>query len=204
MRRCRAAAVALAAMSLFMIAHPASAAELEGVRMPDTIEVEGTKLHLNGIGLRTFSLFEVQVYIAGLYLTHPSRDSEAILDSPDIKVLDVHFIHDASADRVRDAWQEGFDSDCVAPCHLPPDDLAKFLATVPALRKGDISRLIYTKDWVSISVNGKELGRVTNPAFRRVLLATFIGKHPPTERLKRELLAGGVFGTGVGVAAAAQ
>lgn len=158
--------------------------------MPDTIDLAGTRLVLNGIGLRTFSMFKIGVYVAGLYLDRKTHDALAILDSPSVKVLDVHFVHDADAERVRNAWREGFETDCRLPCQLPPAEVEKFLAAVPDMHQGDVSRLVYTQDYVSIAVNGHELGRVTNPAFMRVLLATFIGDHPPTDRLKRELLGG--------------
>ncbi len=184
----RAAAVCVLIVLGFLFALPLRAAELEGVRMPDKIVAAGTNLILNGIGLRTFSLFKVPVYVAGLYLQQPSHDAEAILDSRAVKVIDVHFVHDASAERVRDAWREGFETDCQSPCALPPDQVAKFLATVPALNAGDTSMLVYAPDYVTIAVNGVVLGKVTHPQFMRVLLATFIGPHPPTARLKRELL----------------
>ena len=154
------------------------------------MQAAGARLVLNGMGLRTFSMFKVGVYVAGLYLEHKAHDPLAILDSSEVKVLDVHFVHDADADRVRAAWREGFESGCAAPCQLPPAEVAKFLAAVPDMKKGDTSTLVYTQDYVSIAVNGAVLGHVTNPAFMRVLLATFVGPHPPTERLKRELLGG--------------
>ena len=69
-----------------------------------------------------------------------------------------------------------------------PPELCRFLAATPALHKGDTSTILYTKDAASITVNGQVLGTITDPAFNRVLLATFIGPHPPTERVKRGLL----------------
>ena len=168
---------------------PGFAAKLDGVTLPDSTEVQGVKLHLNGIGLRTFSILKIHVYVAGLYLEHPSHDAQAILDSPEVKVMEIRFVHDASPERVRNAWQEGFDQNCDTPCRVPPEEFAKFLAASPGLHKGDVSTIVYTREAATISVNGKVLGSISDPAFMRVLLATFIGPHPPTERLKRELLA---------------
>ena len=42
------------------------AASLAGVTLPDTAQVAGTTLVLNGLGLR--KKFVVKVYVAGLYL----------------------------------------------------------------------------------------------------------------------------------------
>ena len=179
---------ALAAALLLATPGPGRAAELEGVRLPDSMEVGGTRLQLNGIGLRTVTIFQVGVYVAGFYLEQPSQDENLILDSPQTKVLDLHFIHDAPADKIRQAWQEGFDSDCTAPCRLPAAAVAEFMSRVVDMRAGDTCTLVYTKDYVSIAINGREMGRVTDKAFMRAMLTTFIGPHPPTQRLKRELL----------------
>ena len=58
------AAAALVAVS---VAH---AADLDGVSMPDVRVVNGTQMRLNGIGLRTFSVLGIRIYVAGLYLVH--------------------------------------------------------------------------------------------------------------------------------------
>lgn len=168
----------------------ARAAELNGVTLPEVINIENHTLRLNGIGLRTWSIFNIPIYVAGLYLEQPSRDPTAILNSHAIKAIKIRFVHDVDAEHVRKAWREGFELDCLAPCHLEPEHVRRFMAAVPDLRNGDESLLIYAPDWVSISVNGREMGRIQDADMMRVLLATFIGPHPPTERLKRELLAG--------------
>ena len=184
----RAAAIA-AALAVAGLA-PAEARDLDGVSLPDSLEVGGAKLVLNGIGVRTFSIFNIHIYVAGLYLEHPMRDGEAILNSPGVKALEMRFIHDADADNVRKAWAEGFESNCVAPCHLPADAVAQFLANARGVRKGDTSRIVFTRDYASIAVNDEVLGKVTDPQFIRTILATFIGPVPPTEGLKRGLLGG--------------
>jgi hypothetical protein len=58
------------------------AASLAGVTLPDTAQVGGTTLVLNGLGLRT--KFVVKVYVAGLYLDKKSADADAIIkaDAP--------------------------------------------------------------------------------------------------------------------------
>lgn len=169
---------------------PARAAERYGVRMPDTMEAAGARLRLNGIGLRTYTILEIGVYVAGLYLERPARDGAAVLDRPGVKALLIHFIHDASAERVRQAWREGFAQNCVAPCRLPPAELALFMSRVPDMRPNDECLIVATDAYVAIAINGRDYGRITDHDFMRAVLATFLGPHPATERLKRELLAG--------------
>lgn len=171
-----------------MVAATAGAAVLDGISLPETGTLGGTELRLNGIALRTYSWLRIHIYVAGLYLEHPTHDAEAILDSPGKKLLVVRFVHDVSAEDARRAWQEGFDGNCHPPCRLAPADVARFLAAVPAMRAGDHSTLAFTPGGVSITLNGQTVGTISNPMFARAVLATFIGPDPPTARLKRELL----------------
>lgn len=78
------------------------------------------------------------IYVAGLYVQHPSTDANAILASPEVKLLTIKFQHDVSAEDSRTAWREGFDDNCMAPCHLDPDSVSRFLAAMAAMRAGDV------------------------------------------------------------------
>jgi hypothetical protein len=167
---------------------PAAAAELDGVTLPDTRVVDGTALRLNGIAVRTFSMFQIHVYVAGLYLPQPTRDAEAILHSGEAKLLDIHFIHDVTADRAREAWLSGFRDNCRPPCRIPSNMLDEFLKRVPDIRAGDTTTLMFNGPNVEFRVDGRPMGTVTDPTFTRTILATFIGSYPSTEPLKHGLL----------------
>jgi hypothetical protein len=176
------AAVALIALS---VAH---AADRDGVSMPDMRVVNGTQMHLNGIGLRTFSVLGIRIYVAGLYLERRSDNPDAILHSPETKLLDIRFLRDVDAEDARKAWEESFEQNCKAPCHLDPHDEQRFLAAVPSVRKGDDSTLLFTPSGVHVTFNSRLMGDIADPHFAELMLATFIGSVPPTPRLKRELL----------------
>jgi hypothetical protein len=179
----------VAAITLAQLAF-AEAADLHGVSMPDTFTADGMPLSLNGIGLRTFSIFEVPIYVAGLYLQQRSNNSDAILHSNEDKLLHIRFLRDVSVEDARKAWLEGFDNNCKAPCHLDPQDVQRFLAAVPPIRQGDESMLLFTRNGVSVTLNGRQSGVIPDAHFGEVMLSTFIGQVPPTPRLKRELLGG--------------
>ena len=166
----------------------AVAAELDGVTMPDTLQIHGALLRLNGMGMRTYSVFRVHIYIAALYLDRPNGDAEAILRSGGIKLLRIRFVHDVSVDKAREAWVEGFAENCRAPCFLPPSDVERFLQQVPEFHRGDESTLLFDGHSVEIQVNGRSLGDIADAMFTRTILATFIGAYPPTEPLKHGLL----------------
>jgi hypothetical protein len=71
----------LLSICLVMALSPARAAELQGVSMPDQQDVAGIRLILNGIGLRTYSILRIRIYVAGLYLERPNHDAQATLNS---------------------------------------------------------------------------------------------------------------------------
>jgi hypothetical protein len=156
----------------------AHAANLEGVSMPDTRLVDGVQMRLNGIGLRTYSVLGIRIYVAGLYLERRSDDPDTILHSEERKLLDIRFLHDVDA----------FDQNCKAPCYLDPRDVQRFLAAVSSVHRGEGSTLLFTSEGVHVNFNGRLMGDIPDPQFAELMLATFIGAVPPTPRLKRELL----------------
>ena len=166
----------------------AHAADLQGISLPDTRISDGTQLRLNGIGLRTFPIFGIPIYVAGLYLESRSDNSDAILHSPERKLLDIRFLRDVDVEDAREAWRDGFEQNCKSPCYLDPHDVQRFLAAVPSMHKGDETTLLFSSKSVLVTVNGQRLGDIADPHFAETMLATFIGPEPPTRRLKRELL----------------
>jgi hypothetical protein len=166
----------------------ARAADLNGVAMPETRTADGTQMQLNGIGLRTFSVLRIPIYVAGLYLERRSDDPEAIMHSTETKLLDIRFLRDVDADAARKAWLDGFEGNCKKPCSLDPHDVQRFLAAVPAVHSGDETTLLFTPSGVGVRLNGQSMGAIADPHFAEIMLATFIGVEPPTPRLKRQLL----------------
>jgi hypothetical protein len=166
----------------------ARAAVLDGVSMPDTRVADGTQMRLNGIGLRTFSVVGIRIYVAGLYLEQRSGDPDAILQSKQRKLLDIRFLREVGAEDARQAWRDGFEQNCRAPCYLDRRDVERFLAAVPSMHEGDATTLLFTSNSVHVTLNGQPIGDIVDPHFAKTMLATFIGPEPPTPRLKRELL----------------
>jgi hypothetical protein len=175
---------------IMLVWFAARPAELDGVQLPDTLQVDGMTLHLNGFGLRTYSLLGIHIYVASLYLEHLSTDPEQIIRSPETKVLTVRFERNVSADDARKAWRDGLENNCVAPCHLVPEDVEKFLADIPAMRTGDNYSLLFAQQGATVTVSGHLIGTVSQRQFAEVMLATFLGPKPASQRLKQELLRG--------------
>ena len=102
-------------------ATPASAATLAGVSLPDTYPVAGQTLVLNGIGLRSLTIFNVHVYVAGLYLARQSHNPAEILASPGAKVILLSFVHSASKAQVEKQFRTGEENNCRSGACDPAD-----------------------------------------------------------------------------------
>lgn len=180
---------ALSLSIAWMLALPAAnAAQLDGVTFPDTVELGGRRLVLNGLALRTYSLLRIHVYVGALYLEHRSSDPEAILNSPENKMLVFRFSRTIDADAARKSWREAFNDNCPAPCAFLPEPINRFIESVPGVREGDVSTMRFTPQALDIAMNGRSLGQITDRNFARLVLATFIGQHPTVPAVKRELL----------------
>ncbi len=166
----------------------AQAAELDGLQLPDALQVDGKTLHLNGYGLRTYTLLRIHIYVAGLYLEHPSSDAAEIIRSPATKLMIIRFEHNVNADQARQAWRDGFENNCEALCQLDPQDVERFLAAVPSMKAGDDYTLLFTRSGATVTVGGRKVGTISSPQFAEAMLATFLGPRPPSQTLKQGLL----------------
>ena len=78
-------------LSLMLFPLNAISSEIAGVNFPDTQIVEGKTLTLNGVALKK-ALGFIKVYAGGLYLENPTKNSQEIIESKQIKVLKLHYL----------------------------------------------------------------------------------------------------------------
>ena len=178
----------VAALAVSFAAPGAVAAELYGVALPDRREVDGVSLQLNGIGARILSPFGVKIYVAGLYLEHPSTDATRILASPQRKLLEMRFLRAVDRADIERAWTAAFTGNCRGECRQPAMAIARFESMLRDMADGGEMRFSFAGDRVEIFMDGQHTGTIVNPAFAPLLLATWIGERPPTEELKAGLL----------------
>jgi hypothetical protein len=184
----------LSALVTMVIAAPApfmaQAAERDGLRVPDTLQVNGKTLYLNGFGRRTYPVLGLHIYVASLYLERTSSSPEEVIRSPQTKLLAVRFERDVSAEDARSTWRKNIERACVAPCHLDPADVEKFITSVPAMHEGDVFHLTFRPNMASVTVNGQQLGSIPSEQFAEVILASFLGPNTDLPKLKQDLLTG--------------
>src|SRR3990172_10249355 len=87
---------------LLLVAFPAWAAEVAGVKIDDKMRVGNAELALSGAGLRRRVFF--QVYAIGLYVPDPKADRIA---QPGPKRVLIHMLRDVGAEQFTEALVEG-------------------------------------------------------------------------------------------------
>ncbi|MGE4450287.1 chalcone isomerase family protein [Castellaniella sp.] len=183
------AALALAAAGL-CAAPPALALTVANVDVPEQQSVAGSNLVLNGAGLRQRFVFHV--YVAALYRPQPTKDAEAILNSPEPQMLRLTLLRDINSKALTDALNDGLKANCT---EAELKDMADTIAHFEAFMKtggegasGDRVDIVFNQGTVSVSFKGKALGEVKDPRFATALLKVWLGAHPAQESLKAALL----------------
>ena len=167
---------------------PASAATIQGVSFPEHFPINGQTLVLNGVGLRTVTIFRVKIYVAGLYLPRQSHSQQDILAMRGNKVIVVmRFIHAGSKADVERQYRKGEQENCgngeCDPADAP--DFEKLIAAAPAVEPGDTFTYVITDTGLQLYFNNKLVIEIANKDLGYRILAGFIGDHPPSRSCGR-------------------
>lgn len=172
-----------------LISAPARASKKEGVTMADQANVAGKTLVLNGMGVREATVFNVNVYVAGLYLEQKSSDPSAILGSAGAKQLVMHFVRDVERADLVDAFDSGFEKTAGRAAKALAPRVAQLNGWMTDMKVGD--RMVLTEvpgAGIEVTIRGKKVGTIPGADFARAFWAIFIGPEPPNAGLKSGLL----------------
>lgn len=183
-----------AAVAAFAIACSAAAATIDvgGAKIEDAVDLQGSKLQLNGAGVRYRAVFKV--YAAGLYLGKKVATPDEVFAAPGAKRMSVTLLRDIDSNELGKAFTKGFEE------NTPKSDMSKL---VPGLVKmgqifADQKKMVsgdnFTIDWIPgtgtiITVKGKQQGEpFTEPEFYAALMRIWLGPNPADSKLKDALL----------------
>ncbi len=171
------------------LAGSASAGEKAGVKMPDTIEVAGKKLQLNGMGLREATWLDIDVYVAGLYVETVSSDAAELISSKQVKRLTLKFVRDVDKGDITDAWKNGFKNNATVKVDTLKADIDSLNSWMSGFDDGDTLTFTYVPDTgVTVDVKGKNKGTIKGEDFAKSLFSIWLGPKPPNGGLKKGLL----------------
>jgi hypothetical protein len=171
----------------------ASAAEVAGVKFPDTQKIAGKELQLNGLGVRT--KFIVKVYAAGLYLQDKATTVDEVMKADGPRRMQLVMMREISSDSFGENFMTGLnnnvDTKDKSKIVTQISKFGEMFALLDALKKGDVLDL----DWIpgtgtQCYLNGKKIGEVTpDILFYNSILKIWLGEKPVDNSLKTKLLA---------------
>ena len=182
-----------AALSLLSAIAVAQPVDVSGVKFDNPIEVRGTKLELNGAGVRYKAVFKV--YAAGLFLSKKASTLEEVLAAPGPKRMAITVLRDVDSAELGKLFTRGVED------NTPRSEMSKLVPGLirmgqifseqKMLAKGDA----FVIDWVPgtgtvITVKGKQQGEAfKEPEFFSALMRIWLGNNPADWKLKDALLA---------------
>jgi hypothetical protein len=178
-----------ALLTLFL-ALPAGAGTLAGVTLPDTADVKGQSLVLNGMGLRS-KLF-IKVYVGGLYLPQKEKAAAKILGADTPRRMVMHFLYSVNKEQMCEAWNEGLEQNTPKAAADVKKNFMTLCSWMEPIPKGNKIVLTYVPgEGTHVEVNGKPKGTLEGKATADAILNTWIGPDPgPGEDFKKAVLGG--------------
>jgi Chalcone isomerase-like len=166
----------------------ASAGEKGGVKMPDQLQVAGKTVVLNGLGVREATMFNVDVYVAGLYLEKKTKNADEVISSDQVKVLHLIFVRDVERGDITEAWSSQFKKNGADMAKLK-SQIDKLNGWMSEMKEGDAMTFTYVpQKGVNVVVKRAQKGAIAGTDFQRAFFAIWFGKSPPNKGLKSGLL----------------
>jgi len=189
----RTAVLALAAAA----ALPAHAVRYEGQDFPDTLQLGGSTLVLNGTGKRQVAIYSL--YLAALYLPQKTNTPDAVYAETGPKRLEMRIViplvKDVSTQEFVKAISKGVNRNSTEAERAAVAERVKqfntAIAEVGRVKKGDLLRIDYLPEQggTILSVNGKVWGKpVEGQDFYTAFLKVFLGDNNSDARLRAGLL----------------
>jgi len=169
----------------------ASALTVSGVDVPESADVAGDELVLNGAGLRTKYVL-ANVYVAGLYLPEKSTDADAIINSDEPRRISLFMKRDLDGETFMKAFHEGLENnldDSELQALAPQiEKLDELFGEVGSLGKGDQLDLSFADGGTEVTLDGRSLDSVDGEAMQSALIRIWLGDEPAQDDLKAAML----------------
>jgi hypothetical protein len=183
---------ALVAGLLLSLGSLAATVDMAGVKLDDSLDLQGSKLQLNGAGVRYKAIFKV--YVAALYVGKKVATPEEFYAATGPKRMSMTMLREIDSNELGKAFTKGFEE------NAPKTEISKLIPGL--IRMGQVfsdqKKLmagdVFTIDWIPgsgtvITVKGKPQGEpFKEPEFFNALMRIWLGPHPADFRLKDALL----------------
>lgn len=194
--------LALAAVTgQFALNTLAATLEINGVKLDDTADVQGSRLQLNGAGTRYKGPFKV--YVAGLYLGKKAGTPEEVVNQLAPKRLSITMVRDIDAAELGKLLTRGMED------NMGKGDMSKLIPGLMRMSQifSEQKRMLagdnFMIEWIPgtgsvITVKGKVQGEPFKEAeFFKALMSIWLGPAPADWKLKDALLGSKSAGGGL-------
>ncbi len=184
-------AVALAGAMLSLSALAAQV-DVAGIKLEDAADVAGSKLQLNGAGIRYKAIFKV--YVGALYVGKKVATPEEFFAATGPKRMSITMLRDIDSNELGKAFTKGFEE------NSPKGEMSKLIPGLVRMGQvfSDQKKLVtgdtFSMDWTPgvgtvITVKGKVQGEpFKEPEFFNALMRIWLGPHPADDKLKDALM----------------
>ncbi|MGS0682850.1 chalcone isomerase family protein [Shewanella sp. 125m-7] len=171
-----------------LVSSSLQAKEVAGVQLDDAINLGSQTLVLNGAGVR--SKFFIDLYVGSLYVPQELDSTQAVLDAPSAAVRLNITSGMITADKMKDAINQGFADATDDNTAAISDKIAQFMGLFSAeIVAGDQFTLLADKaTGVTAYKNGQAQATIAGEDFRQALLKIWLGKEPAQDSLKDAML----------------
>jgi len=176
-------------LTLVVMSPVCNAKKIEGIDMPDSLEVGKSKLVLNGAGVR--SKFFMDLYVGGLYLQNKSNNPQEIIEANQPMAIRLHIISSLiTSKKMENATMEGFENATKGNIEPIKSEIERFISVFKEnIEKNDIFDLLYLPgEGLEVYKNDELKSRIHGLAFKQALFGIWLSDKPAQKSLKEEML----------------
>ncbi|KEQ18679.1 chalcone isomerase family protein [Endozoicomonas numazuensis] len=176
-------------ISALVISLNVLAVELDGVKVPETLNLENQTLQLNGAGIRT--KYFLDLYVGSLYTKNKTSDATSVINSKTPVAIQLDITSKLiTSEKLTDAVNEGFEHSTGGNIAPLKDRLTAFIGVFKEkiVKGDDFVMFVSPGKGVDVYKNGKKLTTVKGDDFSKALLGVWLGEQPADANLKAKML----------------
>ena len=176
-------------LTLIIMSPVSNAKEIEGINMPESLEVAKSKLILNGAGVR--SKFFMDLYVGGLYLQNKSNNPKEIIEGDELMAIRLHIISSLiTSKKMENATREGFENATKGNTEPIKGQIEEFISVFKEkIEENDIFDLIYSPGkGLEVYKNSEFKSRIEGLPFKQAVFGIWLSDKPAQKSLKEEML----------------
>jgi len=172
---------------LSLLAQPVYAVEVAGVNLPDSVEIGGKTLQLNGYGIRKKYFFKI--YVGSLYTVGKATSTEQVVNALSGKLIRMNFLYSKiDKEKIVGGFAKGIENN--TPELRKDPAVEQFLGLFDAdFVEGDqVDLAMSDANNLNVIHNGRQLGTIRSPNLVKAVLLIYLGNDPADDDMKAGML----------------